>query len=199
MYTTPTFGGFRAQVGTGQKSAAGEVNEASLWYAGKFMGDLQAAIGWSEEKTQSPTTPIATPSNETFGGSVSWLHTSGFNVTLAYTQMQLSALCTAATCGAGVTGERDEVKFMWGKVGYKFGPHAIAVDYAQVDDQAAQGDKGKTYGIGYVWNPQRWLEIFAGYRIYQLDRDEAVLLANGQSGQGIEDVTVAQIGTRIRF
>jgi hypothetical protein len=199
MYTTPTFGGFRAQVGTGQKSDAGEVNEASVWWAGKVAGDLQAAIGWSDEKTGAPAAPggVETPSNQTFGGSVSWLHTSGFNVTFAYTQMELSALCTAATCPAGATvgSERDEVKFMWGKVGYKFGQHAIAVDYAQVKDQAAQGDDGKTYGVGYVWNPQRWLELFANYRIYQLDRDSSLLAA----GVGIEDIAVGAIGTRIRF
>lgn len=202
MYTTPTFGGFRAQVGAGQKSATGEVVEASLWYAGKFMGDLQAAIGYSNEKLGAgPAGAVAeTPDNETFGGSVSWLHTSGFNVTLAYTQMTVggaAGLCAAATCPAGFTAnqERDDVKSTWAKVGYKFGPHAIAVDYGQVKNGAADGDDGKTYGVGYVWNPQRWLEIFANYRIYQLDRDASLLAA----GVGIEDVTVGAIGTRIRF
>jgi hypothetical protein len=199
MYTTPVFGGFRAQASYGQKSAAGEVTEASLWWAGKFMGDIQAAIGWSEEKTGAPAVPpaSATPTNETFGGSVSWLHTSGFNVTLAYTSTQLSSLCTATTCptGATVGSERDEVEFTWAKVGYKFGRHAIAVDYVMADNGAAQGDEGKSYGIGYVWNPVSYLELFAGYRIYQLDRDASLLPA----GVGIEDITVGQIGTRIRF
>ena len=200
MYTTPTFGGFRAQVGGGQKSDAGETMEASLWYAGKFMGDLQAAIGYSNEKLgagPAGATP-ETPDNETIGGSVAWLHSSGFNVAFAYTQMTqggAAGLCTAATCVAAVNSERDDVKFMWGKVGYKFGPHAVAVDYGQVKNQAADGDDGKTYGIGYVWNGVRWLELFANYRIYQLDRDAALLPA----GVGIEDVTVAAIGTRIRF
>jgi hypothetical protein len=175
MYTTPVFGGFRAQVGTGQKSTAGEVNEASLWWSGKVAGEIQAAIGWSEEKTGTGPT---VPNNETIGGSVSWLHTSGFNVTLAYTTMEISA--------AG----RNDAKFTWAKVGYKFGPHAVAVDYAMADDNAANGDEGKTYGIGYVWNPIRWLEIFANYRIYQLDRT---------AGPSLEDVTVGALGTRIRF
>jgi hypothetical protein len=175
MYTTPTMGGFRAQVGTGQKSDAGEVNEASIWWSGKVAGEIQAAIGWSDEKTQAPG---GVPSNETVGGSVSWLHTSGFNVTLAHTQMDISAL------------GRNKAKFTWAKVGYKTGPHAVAVDYAMADDNAANGDEGKSYGIGYVWNPIRWLEIFANYRIYQLDRT---------GGVSLEDVTVAALGTRVRF
>lgn len=200
MYTTPTFGGFRGQVGAGQKSDAGETFEASLWYAGKFMGDLQAAIGYSNEKLGAgPTATLPeTPDNETFGGSVAWLHASGFNVAVAYTQMTqggATGLCTAATCVAAVNTERDDVKYMWGKVGYKFGPHAVAVDYGQVKNQAADGDDAKTYGIGYVWNGVRWLELFANYRIYQLDRDSSLLAA----GVGIEDITVGAIGTRIRF
>jgi hypothetical protein len=206
MYTTPVFGGFRAQVGYGQKSGAGEVTEASLWYAGKFMGDLQAAIGWSDERLQTPPTATAAegPSNETFGGSIAWLHTSGFNVSLAYTQMTIggsSGLCSATTCGAGIgaTTQRDDVKYYWGKVGYKFGQHAIGVDYGMNENQAAQGDEAKTYGIGYVYNPVGWLEFFAGYRIYQMERSEAILTANGQPGLGIEDITVGQVGTRIRF
>jgi hypothetical protein len=203
MYTTPTFGGFRAQASYGQKSDAGEVVEASLWYAGKFMGDLQAAIGYSNENLSTLPAVVGGPEgpdNETFGGSVSWLHTSGFNVTLAYTQMTQggsTGICSGTTCPVGFTAgqERDDVKFTWAKVGYKFGTHAIAVDYAQVKNQAADGDDGKTYGVGYVWNPQRWLEIFANYRIYQLDRDSSLMPA----GVTFEDIAVGAIGTRIRF
>jgi hypothetical protein len=178
MYTTPTFGGFRAQVGTGQKSDDGEVTEASLWWSGKMAGDIQAAIGWSNEALGGNPTGVATEDNETIGGSVSWLHTSGFNVTLAHTSME-----------TGVAG-RNKAKFSWVKVGYKTGPHAVAVDYVMADDNAANDDEGKSYGIGYVWNPIRWLEIFANYRVYQMDR---------AGGVSLEDVTVGAIGTRIRF
>jgi hypothetical protein len=179
MYTTPTFNGFRAQVGTGQKSDHGETAEASLWWSGKFAGDLQAAIGWSNEALGSNPTVLSTQDdNETIGGSVSWLHTSGFNVTLAHTSTE-----------TGVTG-RNKAKFTWVKVGYKTGPHAVAVDYVMADDNAANDDEGTSYGVGYVWNPIRWLEIFANYRIYQLDR---------AGGISLDDVTVGAIGTRIRF
>jgi predicted porin len=179
MYTTPTFGGFRAQASYGQKSDAGEVTEASLWWSGKMAGDIQAAIGWSNEALGANPTGVEVSDNETIGGSVSWLHTSGFNITLAHT----------STEPAAPTG-RNKAKFTWLKVGYKTGPHAVAVDYVMADDNAANDDEGTSYGIGYVWNPIRWLEIFAQYRMYQLDR---------AGGVSLDDVTVGSVGTRIRF
>ena len=38
------------------------------------------------------------------------------------------------------------------------------------DDFAATGDEAKMYGIGYVWNPVRWLELYAAYKVHQLDQ-----------------------------
>ena len=176
MYTTPTFGGFRAQAGVGQKDNTGEATEASLWYAGKLMGDFQAAIGWSSVNLNLGP---GAEDRETIGGSASWLHASGLNLTVWHTQAK----------GIDAADADRKGKFTGVKVGYKFGQHAIAVDYGMDDDQVARGDEAKTYGVGYVWNPIRWAEIYAGYRIYQLDRP----------GVDVEDITVGQIGTRIRF
>jgi hypothetical protein len=174
MYTTPVFGGFRAQVGTGQK--ADQVNEASLWWSGKVAGDLQAAIGWSEEKA----TVAGVDNNETMGGSISWLHTSGFNITAAYTQSDIAV------------APSREAKHFYGKVGYKFGQHAIALGYFQGEDQAAAGDEATAYTVGYVWNPIRWAEVYANYILYQLDHTRA--------GVGsANDITVFTVGSRIRF
>jgi predicted porin len=199
QYTTPTFGGFRAQVSTGQKSQAlgtatttligpnagvttlnvgsntSEANEASIWWSGKLAGELQAAIGWSEEK--SNITPGG-ENNEIIGGSISWLHTSGFNVTVAYTEATV----------ANVVPSRDGTQ-LWGKIGYKWGQHAITVSYGEFEDQAAVGDKGDAIGIGYVWNPIRWAEFYVGLHQYTLDRP----------GVAVEDIQVAAVGTRIRF
>jgi predicted porin len=194
QYTTPTFGGFRAQVSTGQKSQAlgtattvgnvttlnvgsntSEANEASIWWSGKLAGELQAAIGWSEEK--SNTTPGG-DHNETIGGSISWLHTSGLNVTVAYTEATV----------ANVVPSRDGTQ-LWGKIGYKWGQHAITISYGEFEDQAAVGDKGDAIGLGYVWNPIRWAEFYVGLHQYTLDRP----------GVAVEDIQVAAVGTRIRF
>jgi predicted porin len=174
MYTTPVFGGFRAQVGYGQKDNTGEATEASLWYSGKLAGELQAAIGYSTVNNGTATTD----DRVTMGGSVSWLHTSGFNITGQYTTRELD----------GVVGGRDADHTML-KVGYKWGTHAISGAYELVNDLQAAGDEFTVMSIGYVWNPIRWAEFYAGYHLMSLDR----------SGVDVGDITVVALGTRIRF
>lgn len=172
MYTTPVFGGFRAQVGFGQRTSAGEAVEASVWFSGKLAGDFQAALGWSNVSADGS----ATGDRETIGGSVSWLHTSGFNVTGSYTTRDLNA-------------QNRDISHWSVKLGWKFGPHAISGIYALGEDQAAAGDEATGYGLAYVWNPIRWAEIYASYILFQLDRP----------GVSANDVTSFQVGTRLRF
>jgi predicted porin len=186
MYVTPTFGGFRAQASMGQKAGGAAVGtvggtldvlEASLWYGGKLggFGELAAALGWSRKDAAPGLTE-----DEYIGGSISWLHGSGINLTYSYSNRD-----NPAPIGAAV---RDST-FNYFKVGYKFGTHAIAVDYAMGDDFATVGDEAKMFGIGYVWNPIRWLELYAAYKIHEMD------VAAGS----LEDVKIGHIGTRVRF
>ena len=176
MYVTPTFGGFRAQASWGQ-NANSDITEISAWYGAKMggLGELAAAVGWSEQKGTATTR-----ADETVGGSISWLHGSGFNLTYSYSNRDQPTALTGAA--------RDST-FNYIKAGFKRGAHAFAVDYAMGDDFAAAGDEAKMYGIGYVWNPVRWLEFYAAYKMHELDRGAATL----------EDVTIGTIGTRIRF
>jgi hypothetical protein len=58
------------------------------------------------------------------------------------------------------------------------------------EDIAANGDEGDSIGVGYVWSPTRWAEIYSGYHLFTFDR---------ATGAALEDVTVFTIGTRIRF
>ncbi len=173
MYVTPNFAGLRAQASWGQKANT-DAKEISLWYGGKLggLGEIAAAVGYSMRDGTA-----ATREDKYFGGSVSWLSAFGLNVTLSYSEREQPA---------GV--ERDST-FMYGKIGYKFGQHAIAVDYGQGEDFAAIGDEATVYGIGYVWNPLRAVEVFAAYKIHELDR----------SAGSLEDVKIALIGTRVRF
>lgn len=177
MYSTPRFGGFWAQASTGQKSNAGEANEASLWYSGKLAGDVVAAIGWSNENLSTAAGGV---DNETIGGSISWLHTSGLNLTFGMTQSE----------GISTADPTREGKWWWTKVGFKRGQHAFAVDYGQSEDQAARGDEGKVYGVGYTWSPVRWFEIFALYQVFSLERASAV---------EVEDIKVGSIGTVVKW
>jgi hypothetical protein len=112
------------------------------------------------------------------GGSVSWLHTSGFNITGQFTTRELD----------GVVGGRDADHTLL-KVGYKWGTHAISGAYELVNDLQAAGDEFTVYSIGYVWNPIRWAELYAGYHLMSLDRP----------GVDVGDITVFALGTRIRF
>ena len=174
MYTTPVFGGFRAQVGYGQKDNTGESTEFSVWYSGKLAGDFQAALGYSTVNKGTATTDDRT----TVGGSVAWLHTSGFNIAFQYTTRELD----------GVVGGRDASHWMI-KPGYKFGQHAISLAYAVGEDQSTTGDEATGISLGYVWNPIRWAEIYASYAMFSLDR----------SAGDVNDITVFTVGTRLRF
>src|SRR6185436_14721864 len=200
QYTTPTFGGFRAQVSHGQLAPtgaagqpAGEATEGAVWYSGRLAGEFQAAIGYSKVNV---TTPDAAGlrgaySRDTVGFGVSWLHTSGFNVTVQ------------ASSVSGISGQSPDTddrtaKYSNLKLGWKFGrQHAVAADVGVYKDQAQKGDDGRSIGLGYVWTPVTWTEIYAGYHIFQLDRDNTA--AGVPLGFDIEDIKVLAIGTRIRF
>jgi len=176
-YDSPTFGGFQARVSQGQQSGTGEAVEASVWYTGKLAGDFQAAIGYSNVNN---ATAAGVPDRETIGFGVGWLHTSGFNVAVNWTEV--SGISAAA-------GDDRKGTTTWFKVGYKFGQHAVGLDYALYEDIAAAGDEGDSIGLGYVWAPTRWAEFFSGYHLFTFDRP----------GASLEDVTVFTLGTRIRF
>lgn len=189
MYTTPTFNGFRANVSMGQKpggAAVGtvggalDVKEFALWYGGRLggFGELSGALGYS---VKDATGPLLSK-DEYMGGSISWLHTSGFNLTYSYSTRDNPITVPGATVRTS--------DWNYFKAGFKFGgTHAIAIDYAIGNDFAAVGDEATMMGIGYVWNPIRWLELYAGYKVHSADR----------AAGSLEDVTIAHMGTRVRF
>jgi hypothetical protein len=170
LYKTPEFAGFTVEGSWGNKAT--DVVEAALRYSGKLgaLGTLAGALGWSSEDTATP----GGVDDEVIGGSISWLHTSGFNLTYAHTERDLPG--------------RDG-KFDYLKVGYKLGRHAVSVDYGQGKDQEAAGDDAKQYGIGYVFTPIAWAEIYALYKRHSLDRP----------GASLQDIDFAMIGTRVKF
>jgi hypothetical protein len=209
MYVSPTMAGFRAQVSWGQKGASGggapaapsvaspvtqnaDVKEASLWYGAKLgaVGELAAALGWSERGASSP----GGTKDEIMGGSISWLHGSGINLTFSHTRRD-----QALSAAQDAAGFSLESKYTYFKVGFKRGAHAIAVDYAMGDDFSVAGDEAKMIGIGYVWNPVRWLELFAAYKVHQLDRPGSTNGATTTAAASFDDIKIGTLGTRIRF
>ena len=173
LYQTPSFNGFIGEVSWGHKED--DIFELALRYSGKIgaLGTLAGAVGYSNIFL-SEDAPVGTTDDKVIGGSISWLHPSGFNLTFAHTARDLPG--------------RDG-KFDYLKAGYKFGRHAVSIDYGQGQDQAASGDEAKVYGIGYVYTPIAWAEIFALLKQHSLDR----------SGASFDDIQFFMVGSRIKF
>jgi predicted porin len=171
-YDTPKFGGFSVAGSFGTK-ASQDVREIALWYTGDLgpLGRLAGAIGYSNQNDAG-----VGQDDETTGGSISWLHGSGFNVTFGHSQRDFRA--------AG-----DEGKFTYAKVGYKFGRHAVALDWGKGDDLSVVGDEGTMIGAGYVWAPVPWADVFAAIKRHSLDR----------SGVDTDDINFVMVGTRVKF
>jgi hypothetical protein len=169
LYQTPNFNGFMGEASWGHKAT--DVTEFALRYSGKIggLGTLAGALGWSNEDA-----PLGGIEDETVGGSISWLHTSGINLTYSHTSRDLD----------GRTG-----KFDYFKAGYKVGKHAVSVDYAMGQDQAASGDEATMAGVGYVFTPIAWAELFALYKIHSMDR----------TGADLDDISFFMVGTRVKF
>ncbi len=132
------------------------------------LGKIAAAIAYVDGEDRVPF--------EQFDGSVSFLHNSGVNLTLSY-------------------GVRDpdsgakEAKNFYVKLGFKRDKHAVSVEWGQTDDLELEGDESSNYGAGYVFNIYKGIELYAGYRLYELDR----------SGVSTEDISVFMAGTRVKF
>ena len=166
-YDTPKFGGFSLAASLGS-SGDQDARELALWYSGDLggLGRLAGALGWSKQEVPGGV------DDETVGGSVSWLHGSGLNLTLSHSQRDLP----------GREGE-----FLYAKVGYKFGRHAVSLDWGKGENQRADGEESDMIGVGYVWAPVAWADIYAAVKRHSLDVS------------GAEDISVFMVGTRVKF
>jgi predicted porin len=172
-YDSPRLGGFGIAVSTGSKASA-DVHEIGLTYTGDMggLGRLAGALGFSKNNTSD----ILGDDIETTGGSVSWLHGSGFNVTLAHSRRDFGSL-------------GEDGKFTYAKLGYKFGRHAVSLDWGKGEDIAIDGVEGDMVGVGYVWAPAAWADIYAAIK------------RHGAEGGGTDadNITFMMVGTRIKF
>ena len=168
-YDTPKFGGATLSV----SGTNGDAYELAARYSGDFdsLGKITAAIAYVDANKRTD------PEYTQIGGSVSWLHTSGINLTVSSGSRDIDNTGT------------DPVNY-YGKLGYKFDIHAIAVEYGVTEDLAQNKDESKNYGLAYVIKPWNGVEFYSTYRMYELDRD-------GTSN--IEDVRQVMVGTRVKF
>jgi predicted porin len=168
-YDTPKFYG----AGLSVSSTNGGAYELAARYASDFdgIGKFAAAVGYVD--TADRTDPEYTQ----LGASLSWLHTSGINLTLAYGTRDIDEAGT------------DPVNY-YSKLGYKFDIHAVALEYGVTEDLAQDKDESINYGIAYVITPWKGVEFYGTYRTYQLDRDGV---------SDIEDIRQVMAGTRLKF
>lgn len=171
-YDTPMFGPVYVAVSFGTKGNA-DVTEVAGWYSSALAGGkLAAALGWSRREAGG-----ATGNEDTVGISASWLAANGLNVTLAYANRENDNALD------------PKKKYVYGKLGYKAGLHAVSLDYGRGKDFGVSGRDSDVFGIGYVYTPKSWIELYAGAKRHSLD----------QPGTNFDDVTFLMAGTRIKF
>lgn len=173
-YDTPSFSGF---------SLAGSAIEDGAFdlaarYERKF-GDsaIAAALAWATAGG------LANWDNQ-YDGSISFLHASGLNLTLAGGQQDYDDQFKS-----------DDPAYWYGKLGYRAhlfspGETAFAVDYGRWSDFAASGDEVDSIGVAFVQNVKDWgSEFYISYRWHSLDRDNA----------DFNDIIGVMAGARVKF
>lgn len=168
-YSTPSFGGFWGDASCGNKERG--IAEVAIRYGGTLadLGRLAGAIGYSNERG----IPGAID-DETVGGSLSWLHTSGMNLTYG---------------GARRVLPGRDAKFWHLKPGYRWSQHAVAIDYANGADQAALGEEANMVGFAYVYSPVNWADLYGVWTRHTLERP----------AQTFQPIQFYMLGTRLRF
>jgi hypothetical protein len=173
-YDTPNFYGFVASGSV----VSGDAADVALRYSAKLGNfKLAAAAAYSDPASNSDSV------DDTIDGSISALHSSGFNLTIA-----------AGTQDYKDSG-RDDGTFYYGKFGYQrkffsLGTTAMSVDYSRNEDVDQDGDEADTVGFQFVQNIDQWAtEYFLGYRYHSLDRDNT----------DFDDINAVMTGLRVKF
>jgi len=168
-YDTPNFSGVSAAVSANQGNAA----ELAVTYKGDFGGNK---IGAAIFTAQAPDVSSTVDGDEVMGLSGSLLLANGFNLTLAYSQIENDAVTRVV--------ERDAT---FVKVGYKQGKHAVSIDAAEGSNDV-NNEEGDSTGLTYAYFPHSGVELFAMLR--QLDSTNVA---------ASESADLAAVGGRIKF
>jgi hypothetical protein len=144
-------------------------------YSGKFgRARLAAAAGWADYGNSSDSN--GGDRNGQFSSSASILFKSGLSLTASYAFRDQN-------------GESPWNGF--GKIGYKFKrKHAASIQYSRTKHRSADGDKGDTLGLGYVFSPWGSVEFYGTYYLHMLDRDQ---------GSDPDDINIGMFGGRVKF
>lgn len=170
-YDLPSFGPVALSVSQGIKGND-DVSEVGARFSAELGGKLDGAIGYSVKNASGSNGDAST-----VGGSLSWLHSSGFNLTGAVSRVSYD------------DSAKPDSDFFLVKAGYKFGKHAFEVHLAEAKDRVSEGDTVESIGAGYVYTPVKWLNTYVGYNNHSLDR----------SGSDFEDISTLIAGARLKF
>jgi predicted porin len=173
-YDTPKFGPLTLSASITNGNALEGAARISQEFDG--FGKIAAAVGYVDTvRRESGGTPL---DYVQIGASASILHTSGLNLTVAWGRRDPDAAGT------------EEPENIYGKLGFKKGIHAVAVEYGITEDLDQKHDESENYGLAYVLKPWKGVELYAAYREFSLDR---------RGVNDIEDISQAMIGTRVKF
>jgi hypothetical protein len=173
-YDTPNFYGFAASASV----VSGNAADLALRYSAE-IGETKvaAAAAYSDPAGNSDTI------DSTVDGSVSFLHGSGFNGTLALGSQDKK-----------VSG-RDDGSFFYAKLGYRhgffsIGETALALDYALNEDIGQNGDEADSFGLLAVQYIDNWAtEYYLGFRYHNLDRNNT----------NYDSINAVLTGFRVKF
>lgn len=162
-YDSPSFSGFTVSASYGEEILVSAANfntsDIAIRYSGE-AGDfrIKGALGYARTEFA-----IGTTRDDTIG-SLSAMHTSGFNVTFA-------------------AGDRSTSgSYTYGKLGYQaqwfgVGKTALSVDYYRGDDTTSVGSRATATGFGVVQKfDKARVEAYLGYRNYELSETAASYL-----------------------
>jgi len=170
-YDTPKFGPISLAVSQGTNKG-NDVSEIGARLKTKLDSGIQldGALGYSYNSGSAYDT-------KTFGGSFAIAMTNGLNAAVA------------AGKSSDDNAANPDSKFQSVSVGYKSGKHAVNVLYAVAKDRAMKDDKSTSVGVGYVYHPEKWMDLYAGYKVHSLDR----------SGTNYDDISTLTTGIRLKF
>lgn len=65
----------------------------------------------------------------------------------------------------------------------------MSIDYGRGEDFSLNGDRSEVYGLGYVYAPEKWLDLYAGIKQHKLDR----------AAESYDKASFATAGMRLKF
>jgi hypothetical protein len=182
-YDTPTFGGLRLATSV----VGGGATDLAAFYGGKFGGVTVNAAASYVFNNGTVATSRNVDKDSQWTVSASALHDSGLNIGGTYG--------TAEIDGSAGTAARDDITQWSVRAGYQanltsMGSTNFGVQYLEAENVRNNNDQADVVAVGVVQNiSDAGTEVYAGATFHSFDR----------TNTNFEDVTVVNVGARIKF